>query len=451
MMEITPYQYRDAKELIERSKKILILPHANVDPDGLSSALACYQFFTRLGKACTVLCQESLPETLAFLPGFEKLEQNLQPSREFIITLDCSRGIQVDKLQYVVEDQKVNIVILPKEGELRSADISLHSGALPYDLIIVVDTAELKLLGTIYERHWHLFSTIPVLNIDHHISNTQYGQVKLLNASAASTTEILYHWFSSDPEWKAHMTSDIATLLLTGLITDTRSFQNPNTTPHALEVAADLLDLGARQQEIIRFIYKTKPLSTLKIWGRALNHLQVNAKERIVWSSISKQDLAEMGGTSRETHGIIDDLLTTIPDADLYVLFTEMEEGGLKASMRSSELVDASSIAAKLFGGGGHARAAGFRITSFENFDLQVLQCIRSIIDEMQTQRGAKEPRKRQDIPPLTLPPGGAALLRGTGGVALPPSSRPPTIDVVHELTQGGKSDVPLPMPKGDD
>ena len=184
-------------------------------------------------------------------------------------------------------------------------------------------------------------------------------------------------------EWKSKLTSDIATLLLTGLITDTRSFQNPNTTPRSMEIAAELLDMGARQQEIIQFIYKTKPLSTLKIWGRALNNIQVNKKEHIVWSTINRDDLAEMEASSKETHGIIDDLLTTIPGADIYILFTEIEEGKLKASMRSSEDKDASLISSDLFGGGGHARAAGFRREGYDNFQLEVLDCVKKIIAHM--------------------------------------------------------------------
>lgn len=379
---------QQAKKLIDESKKMLIVPHANVDPDGLSSALASYLLFTSQGKDCTVLCPDTLPESLEFLPGFEKLENTLRASQDFIITLDCSRGLEVDKLRYTVEDHKVNIVVTPKGGAFSARDVTFQEGAFPYDLIVVLDTADLSLLGSVYEKHRDFFQTVPILNIDHHVSNTKYGKHQLIDPTAASATEVLYRWFLSDAEWKKAITPDIATLLLTGLITDTRSFQNPNTTPHSLEVAAEFLDLGARQQEIIKFIYKTKPLSTLKIWGRALNHIQVNARERIVWSSISKEDLEEMQATDKETHGIIDELLSTIPDADIYVLFTEVPEGGLKASLRSTEKIDASALAGKIAGGGGHPRAAGFRIRSYDNFQLQVLECIQKIIQEMHTQRG---------------------------------------------------------------
>ncbi|MBT4020777.1 hypothetical protein HOF17_00140 [Candidatus Peribacteria bacterium] len=374
----------EAKKTIDEATNILIVPHANVDPDGLGSALACYMLFTTLDKKCTVICPDTLPESLSFLPGFNKLEQEIDYKKDFIITLNCANGFEVDKLRYVPEENGVNIIITPKKGDLRESDISLKDGPLPYDLVVVVDTADVKLLGSFYETHKDLFDKVPVLNIDHHISNSKFGTCNLLSTSSASATEVLYEWFMSVGEWKAKITSDIATLLLTGLITDTRSFQNPNTTPRSLEIAAELLDMGARQQEIIQFIYKTKPLSTLKIWGRALNNIQVNKKDHIVWSTISRDDLAEMDATSKETHGIIDDLLTTIPGADVYILFTEIEEGKLKASMRTSEEKDASVIASELFEGGGHNRAAGFRREGYGNFQLEVLDCVKKVISKMQ-------------------------------------------------------------------
>ena len=115
-----------------------------------------------------------------------------------------------------------------------------------YDLIVTVDTADLALFGTLYKEHVDMFGDIPVLNIDHHISNTQFGQLHLIDPTAASATEVLYSWFMQVQEFREKITPDMATLLLTGLITDTRSFQNPNTTPRSLEVAAELLEKGAR-------------------------------------------------------------------------------------------------------------------------------------------------------------------------------------------------------------
>ncbi len=94
-----------------------------------------------------------------------------------------------------------------------------------------------------------------------------------------------------------------------------------------------------------------------------------------------------MGATSKETHGILDELISTIPDADVHVLFTEIEEGGLKASTRSTPAVDVNIAAGRLFGGGGHARAAGFKLKQFGNFQLAVLECVQKLKEEVRRQR----------------------------------------------------------------
>lgn len=436
-MSLNPTQYSAATEVLKRYKRVLVVPHANVDPDGLSSALACYQVFKSLGKDVTVICPDTLPESLEFLPGFDKLQQKIDASQEFVITINLQDGVEVDKLRYTVEDQRVNIIVLPKKGVIRSQQIALAEGDRSYDLIVVVDTADLALLGSFYTENVDLFGSVPVMNIDHHISNTGYGQLQLIDPTAASATEVLYGWFQSDQNMRSALSADLATLLLTGLITDTRSFQNANTTPKSLEVAAELLEKGARQQEIIQHIYKTKPLSTLKIWGRALNRIQVDADAKIVWSAVSREDLAEMGATSKETHGILDELISTIPDADVYVLFTEVEEGGLKASMRSSTAVDASALAGKTYGGGGHARASGFRVGRYQNFALQVLECVQKLKDGIKEQKAPapKAPSSApRDIPRTAVPPVSTPITP-----AVTPASKP--------LTQPSAPTRPVPPP----
>lgn len=408
-MPLSPSESQAAAQAIENADRILIVPHANVDPDGLSSALACFSVFRAMGKECTVICPDTIPEALDFLPGFENLETSVDSDGEFVITLDCEGGLEIEKLRYTVEDNRVNIIVVPKQGRVKKEHMHFSENAgTTYDLIVVVDSAELSLLGSFYTDNIDLFQSVPILNIDHHVSNTRFGQLQLIDPTSASATELLYAWFQSHPKWRSCITPDIATLLLTGLITDTRSFQNPNTTPKSLEVAAQLLDLGARQQEIIQHVYKTKPLSTLKIWGRALNHIQVDGDARIVWSAISREDLLEMGASSKETHGILDELISTVPDADVHILFTELEDAGMKASMRSSSAIDVNVAAGRLFGGGGHARAAGFKVKKYANFQVQVLECIRQLTEEMKRQREdttSAEPVLRGRIEKVVPPP----------------------------------------------
>src|SRR3990167_4704234 len=133
-MDKTAHQL--AQKFLEDHRKILIVPHANVDPDGLSSALACYHVFTALGKECTVICPDTLPESLEFLPGYEKLTQELHDMQDAIITLNCSKGVEIDTLRYSIEENKVNIIITPKRGMLNASDMSFAEGPFPYDGVV---------------------------------------------------------------------------------------------------------------------------------------------------------------------------------------------------------------------------------------------------------------------------------------------------------------------------
>ena len=139
---------------------------------------------------------------------------------------------------------------------------------------------------------------------------------------------------------------DIATLLLTGIVTDTGSFQNANTTPRSFEKASELIAYGARQQEIIKYVYKTKQLSQLKLWGRLLSKIQTDKKHRIVWSVVSQQDFKDTGSSAEETGDIIDELMTNAPGAEFVLLLKEKSDGQISVSIRTtSPAIDASAIA----------------------------------------------------------------------------------------------------------
>ncbi len=437
-MPLKSEQISAATSAIGAAQKLLIVPHANVDPDGLGAALACYHIFSQIGKEVTVICPDTKPENLRFLPGYEKLQESIEGTQNFVITVNLQGEVEVDKLRYTVEENKVNIIVMPKSGRITPQHITFGDTRPAYDLIVVVDTADLALVGRFYTENIDLFSSVPILNIDHHISNSGFGQLHMIDTTAASATEVLYDWFVHEPEFRDHITPDVATLLLTGLITDTRSFQNPNTTPRSLEVAAELLERGARQQEIVRHIYKTKPLSTLKIWGRALHRIQMDGSAGIVWSSVSREDLLEMEATSKETAGILDELISTIPNADIHVLFTEVEEGGLKASMRSSATIDCSALAGKLFGGGGHPRAAGFRIKAYSNFDLAVLDCVQKL------KQGIEDIKSVVPLSPVAVgsmvPKAAQVSMAPEMEEALPPADA--GIDVLGEMAESPPDDA---------
>ncbi len=364
--------YGQITSLIEKSQKILVLAHARVDCDGIGAALAASLVFKEMGKEVTVATNDPTPENLAFLPSIDSVKNSLANSKDFIITVDTSKT-PVGKIKYNIEGDKVNIIITPKEGSFGQSDVSFGQDTNKYDLILVLDTGNLEHLGSIYDQNVEMFYETPIINIDHHVSNTDFGQVNIVDVNASSATEILFDYlqYLEKRYNKKFITEDIATLLLGGIITDTGSFQHANTSPRAMESSAKLLDLGARQQEIIKNIYKTKKLSTLKLWGIILSKVQVDPVHRMVWSAISKDDFQEAEAEAEETEGIIDDLLTNAPGAEVIFLIKENTEY-ISTSMRSTNnQTDVGKFCADN-GGGGHVRAAGFKLRTNEPFEMTV-------------------------------------------------------------------------------
>lgn len=371
---------KQVAELIKRSKNILIMASAPADGDSLGSSLALYNTLRKLNKEVTAVCADPVPEVYKFLPTIQAVGQRMISSRDLIITLDC-RKAKIEQIKSNIEHDKVNIIITPKEDGFSERDVSFNYGDVSYDLIITVDCAEYNQLGKLYEDNIELFTQLPVINIDHHISNQFFGRVNYVDVMSSSTTQMLLpviELLGEGTEQKL-IDEDIATLLLAGIITDTGSFQNANTTPKAFAVAAKLVSYGARQQEIIRNIYKTKKLSMLKLWGRVLSKIRTDDKYRMVWSVVSQNDFKETHSKVEQTGDIIDELMSNAPGAEIIFLLKEKEAGTVSCSLRTTTpSADASHIAEQ-FGGGGHTQAAGFTIANanIEQVQTELISYIR--------------------------------------------------------------------------
>jgi len=355
-METTPKQQTIAH--VNQAKRILIVP-GKPDGDSIGSALALMQMLTKLGKEVGVVTLDEIPPYLQFLPGVTQIQKSVNSLKDFIITLG-SDGVEPDKLSYNIVDGKLNIVISTKSGSYSAEHVSFATGSLRYDLIITLDAADFDQLGDIYKYHPQIFNEMPVVNIDHHASSANYGKVNLVDTGATSTGEILV---GVGEALGVEFDADIATGLLTGIISDTGSFQHANTTPKSLTVAAQMVGYGARQQEIIKHLFKTKPLASLKLWGRILSNIQFDNRLKLVWATVDYTTLQSMGVTGQDIGGLIDELMTSVPGSDIVVLLSEREPTLVSGSIRTSKQVDASVLAG-ILGGGGHPGAAGFKLSN---------------------------------------------------------------------------------------
>jgi phosphoesterase RecJ-like protein len=387
-MELTPKQ--QTIELLKTAQKILVLSHVNPDGDALGSMLATTMVLKKLGKDVTAVSLDVVPETFKFLPSLDVLSNSFSGTKDFVITISTSKT-KVDKLGYknLPEENKLNIIITPATGSFKPTDVSFNEGAFKFDLIIVLDSPDLERLGKVYDENTELFYETPVVNIDHHAGNDYFGKVNWVDLTATSTSEILVSLIESLAREKPLLDVDVATALLTGIIVDTGSFQNANTSPKSFTVAAQLVAAGARQQEIIRWVFKTKTLSTLKLWGKILENVKEERESRFVWSRADRACYETAGAADSASSGVIDELLKTAPNIDFALLLSEKSDG-LHGSFRSAVSgVDVSALA-KLFGGGGHEAAAAFHLPgeTLASAQEEIVQKIR----EFQSGKGNQAP-----------------------------------------------------------
>jgi phosphoesterase RecJ-like protein len=197
------------------------------------------------------------------------------------------------------------------------------------------------------------------VNIDHHVSNPGFGAVNLVDPDAASTCEMVTLLLA---EFGVELDRDLATVLLSGIVNDTHTFAHPNVTPRTLRVAASLVEAGASLAAINRAIYADKPNTTIAVWGRILAEVGFAANGRIVHAGLTEAMLAETGASREASEGFID-LLSLSREADIVLLLKEQGTAATRVSVRTTAVADAVAVAS-VFGGGGHARAAGCTVAA---------------------------------------------------------------------------------------
>lgn len=303
--------YADIIKAIHKSRAIIIVSHRKPDGDTAGAALALAHYLESVEKPYSLYCVDVVGPEIAFLP---------------------------------------------KAGE-----IGPHEevwGSAEFDMVVVLDASDLKHAG-VAEKVKTPERPRTVINIDHHHTNLRYGDYNLVISDASSTCEIVYYLLDS----VRAVTREVANCLLTGVVTDTGSFSNLATTASSVQAASQLVAKGANLSNITRQALQYRPLATLKLWGRALERLHVDAKTGMVVTAIGLDDIAECKADDEAVSGISNFLNGLEQAAEKAVMvITQSQPGVIKGSLRTTNpLIDVSEFA-KLHGGGGHKKAAGFTI-----------------------------------------------------------------------------------------
>jgi phosphoesterase RecJ-like protein len=312
---------------LSSARSVLLPTHQNTDADGLGSALAVTHMLRASGIEATALISDGqLPKSLTFLPGVEKVAI------------------------YGVDP-------LPD-----------------YDLICMVDCSDRRRLGAFYsDDPARVDGSVPILNIDHHVTNDNFGIINIVVPTAASTAEIIAKLMQL---WGIRYTTDIAQCLLAGIWGDTLGLRTDSTTSRTMRMAAALVDAGANPAAITDALFNFKPVSTVCLWERALRAVKWSGA--LIWTEITKEALQECGAEPSEAEGIVN-FLTGTEGSRAGAILHETDKGW-RVSLRSlSAEVDVAAIAAE-FGGGGHPRAAGCQLIGGEEVKREFLDRVASMV-----------------------------------------------------------------------
>lgn len=296
------------KKLMQENKNIALIGHIMPDGDTIGSCLALGYALESQGKDVSLFCQDEIPDNLCFLKGCKKFQSEI---------------------------------------------VSYNT---PFDLIITLDCSDPERLGVFQTL---LESSSQTINIDHHVSNTEFALVNWVEPTAAATCELVYELIDN---LDIPIDIDIANAIYTGISTDTGNFSYSNTTSNTHLIAAKLLELGVKSEEISTNLYKNNSIERVRLISKVIDTIELYKEGQISTIEVTKDMLFEVGAHEKESSGMVG-YAKDIKGVELALLFKEQEDGQIKVSMRSKKIVDCNELA-NLFGGGGHARAAGCTINT---------------------------------------------------------------------------------------
>ncbi|SRR6056297_329104 len=317
---------------VNKASRILITAHAPWNEEAITNALALKMYLAKLDKKCDIVMENGegseflkpSRENFSIFKGFQDIKKELKITRDFTVSINISDA-EIENIKYKINENHLNFFIRLSQGDLNSEDIQTENTSFDYDLIIVLNTPDLELLGDLYKKNPEFFYNTPIINIDNQPSNEEYGQVNLVQITSVSVAESLYCLFTEqNPEL---MDEEIATCLLGSIIYKTKNFKT-FVTPNILNTTSQLISCGGDKERIIDKFYRSRNLNALKLWGRALNNLSSlkGIDNKLIWTTLQFQDFRDTETTEKELIDLVDEIVIHIPKVNVVVVFYEKEK-----------------------------------------------------------------------------------------------------------------------------
>ena len=331
--------------LLEGAKQPLIALPEHATADEFATAFACAALLSKLGTETEIVTSGgAAPKSLSFLSPNAEVRGDLPNIRKMTLHVNA-KDAKIDQLSYDVVDGELQIHLFPKTGAWQESDVKISTDSYRYDLILAIGSPDLESFGQTYASYADFFFETPIINIDHQAHNEQYGQLNLVDVNAVACGEVCHDLFSQIDD--SLIDEEVATYLLTGMIAKTKSFRTGAVSPKTLKVAGSLMARGARRDEIVEKLYKTRTVETLRLWGRALARLKSDAERGMVWTMLTRQDFSAAGAEESDLESIIDELLMSSPHARVAAVFYEHPERGVLVMLHAEKPHDALALGAK--------------------------------------------------------------------------------------------------------
>jgi len=374
-------EVQQIQEVIQKSRHILITFPKDFSIDAVASALALYLFLKKQNKLVDIACSNfELPKNLKFLPKAEIIKSKISNLQKFIISLNTGSD-KIDEFSYNIENDKLKIYVIPKSGSFTKDDLKTENSEYKYDLIITMDTPDFDSLGPIFQDFPEFFYNTSIINIDHKAENEHFGQINLTNMNSVATAEILFRLINTID--KELLDKNIATCLLTGLISKTRSFKTSNVTPITLEIAGQLMTAEADRETIIKNLYRSRTLPTLNLWGRVLARLKSDNNNKLVWSLLTDNDFVEANANPKNLPDVVDELISFVPGVEIFILVYQLN-GKICALINTFKNQNALYLASS-FSPSGNKQTAEFCLT-----EKTILDAEKKIIETIKERLGQK-------------------------------------------------------------
>jgi bifunctional oligoribonuclease and PAP phosphatase NrnA len=307
-------------ELLKPAEQPLIILPSFPTRDAVAAGLALVRFLTALGKEPSLASDRirDAVKDFPFLTPPERLLETVSGARDFVLSFNTEHNALLD-VRTDKRGQELLIRLTPEHGTIDPRDFSFILAKYKFDVVITVDAPDKDALGKLHEENPDLFYEVPIVNIDRHGSNEQYGQVNLVEVTASSASEIVAH--TIETIGKEFIDTETAEALLAGIMAATDSFQKKNTTPRTLQLASTLMGHGADQQKIVKSLYKTQPLHILKLWGRVMGNIQTDDTLHFMWAPVTVEDLVEARSKREDLPIVLDKIRGNYAGASVFALF----------------------------------------------------------------------------------------------------------------------------------